>query len=259
MNTYPRVSLVGAGPGDPELITVRGLKRLEEAEVVVYDELAGTALLDYCRADAEKVFVGKRCGHHAMPQEQINALLVARALEGRKVVRLKGGDPFIFGRGGEELAELSAAGLPVEVVPGVTAAASAGAAAGVPLTHRDFSSGVIFITGHERPGKEESSLDWEALARTRMTLCVYMGVKKVGSIAAKLVHAGLPVETPVAIVSRASLADQETLFLTLSELIRGEHGEVPAPALAIIGEVAKLPLLTRRLAEAVRVSGEQTR
>jgi uroporphyrin-III C-methyltransferase len=235
------VSLVGAGPGDPELITVRGLKRLQAADVVVHDELSGTALLEQVRRDAELIYVGKRCGRHELEQEDIGALLVKKALEGKRVVRLKGGDPFIFGRGGEELMDLVRAGVPVEVVPGVTAAASAGAAAGVPLTHRELSSGVIFLTGHEKPGKPESAIDWGALAKTRMTLCVYMGVKRIGHIAGQLVAGGMALDTPVAIVSRASLPDQRTLVLTLHEMIRGEHGEVPAPALAIIGEVARLP------------------
>lgn len=242
------VSLVGAGPGDPELITVRGLRRLQAAEVVVYDELAGTELLGQCAEGVELVYVGKRCGKHAMEQERINALLVERAQQGRRVVRLKGGDPFIFGRGGEEMAELVRAGIPVEVVPGVTAAASAGAAAGVPLTHRELSSGVIFLTGHERPDKPESSIDWQALARTRMTLCIYMGVKKIALISGQLIAGGLGDDTPVAIVSRASRPDQSELFATLGELHRGEHGEVPAPALAIIGEVARFPAMIEALA-----------
>ncbi len=235
------MSLVGAGPGDPELITVRGLNRIKNADVVVYDELAGRELLEFCRADAELIFVGKRCGKHSMVQSDINTLLVTRALQGQLVVRLKGGDPFIFGRGGEELADLVAAGISVEVVPGVTAAAAAGAASGVPLTHREFSSGVIFLTGHEKYDKSESQIDWSALARTRMTLCIYMGVNKIGSISTSLVTGGLPITTPVAIVSRASRPDQHSIFLTLDELIRGEHGEIPAPALAIIGEVARFP------------------
>ncbi|OIR04334.1 siroheme synthase [mine drainage metagenome] len=244
----PKVSLVGAGPGDPELITVRGMKRLQSADVVIYDELAGAELLAFVRDDAELIFVGKRCGKHAMEQERINALLVEKAREGKRVIRLKGGDPFIFGRGGEELAELVASGIAVEVVPGVTAAAAAGSAAGVPLTHRELSSGVIFLTGHEKPGKPESSIDWHALAATRMTLCIYMGVKKIASIAERLVEGGLAVDTPVAIVSRATWADQQTLLVTLSELIREEHGEVPAPALAIIGPVARLPRVVAELA-----------
>jgi uroporphyrin-III C-methyltransferase len=249
MNTpNAQVSLIGAGPGDPELITVRGLKRLQAADVVVYDELAGKELLAFCRPEAELVFVGKRCGHHTMEQERINQLLVARAKQGLKVVRLKGGDPYIFGRGGEEVAELVSNGVSVEVVPGVTAAAAAGAASRVPLTHREFSSGVIFLTGHEKPDKPESAIDWQALARTRMTLCIYMGVKKINHVAEQLVAGGLPVDTPVAIVSRASWADQSVLELSLYELIRGEHGEVPAPALAIIGEVARVPSLVRAMA-----------
>ena len=178
-----QVSLVGAGPGDPELITLRGMKRLVEADVVIYDDLISPELMAYIRPDAERIFVGKRCGKHAMEQQRINVLLVEKALSGKKVVRLKGGDPFIFGRGGEELADLIKAGVRVEVVPGVTAAAAAGAAAWVPLTHREFSSGVIFLTGHESPDKPEASIDWQALARTRMTLCIYMGVSKIASIA----------------------------------------------------------------------------
>lgn len=245
------VSLVGAGPGDPELITVRGLKRLQEAEVVVYDELAGAALLESCRAGVELVYVGKRCGQHAMVQEAINALLVERGLAGKRVVRLKGGDPFIFGRGGEELAALVAAGLSVEVVPGVTAAASAGASVGVPLTHRELASGVVFLTGHEREDKQSSSIDWAALGRTGMTLCIYMGVKRIASIARKLIAGGLTGATPVAIVSRATWADQSCLETRLHALADEGHAEVPAPALAIIGEVAGFPALVRELAASV--------
>jgi uroporphyrin-III C-methyltransferase len=226
---------------------VRGLKRLQAAEVVIYDELAGRELLGFCKPEAELIFVGKRCGRHEMDQLNINALLVEKAKSGLRVVRLKGGDPFIFGRGGEELHSLVEAGFSVEVVPGVTAAASAGAAASVPLTHRELSSGVIFLTGHEKPGKEEAAVDWQALAHTRMTLCVYMGVKKIAHIAQQLVTGGLPKQTPVAIVSRASRPDQAVLLVNLEELIQGNHGEIPAPALAIIGEVAKFPQTLRSL------------
>ncbi len=243
-----QVSLVGAGPGDPELITLRGMKRLVEAEVVVYDELISPDLLALIPTGAERIFVGKRCGKHSQSQEGINAVLVRKALQGLRVVRLKGGDPFIFGRGGEELAELVAAGLRVEVVPGVTAAAAAGAAAWVPLTHRELASGVVFLTGHERADKPENPIDWQALARTRMTLCIYMGVKKISSIAEQLVAGGMAVDTPVAIVSRASWKDESVSVVTLYELIRGEQGEVPAPALAIIGAVARVPGLVRELA-----------
>lgn len=246
------VSLVGAGPGDPELITVRGLKRLQAADVIVHDELVGKELLSHAAPGAELIYVGKRCGNHAMEQERINALLVERALAGKRVVRLKGGDPFIFGRGGEEMAELVRSGVPVEVIPGVTAAAAAGAASGVPLTHRELSSGVIFLTGHERPDKPESAIDWQALARTRMTLCIYMGVKKISLIAEQLIAGGLEGDTPVAIVSRATWGDQSQLFATLGELSRGEHREVAAPALAIIGEVARFPSMVEALVESAK-------
>lgn len=242
------VVLVGAGPGDPELITVRGRARLAEADVVVYDELAGTALLRLARPEAERIFVGKRCGKRAAEQEEIHAILIHEALNGRRVVRLKGGDPLVFGRGGEEWEALQAAGIPVEIVPGVTAAAAAGAAAAVPLTHRNCASGVVFLTGHESPAKPESTVDWEALARLRMTLCIYMGVRKLGTIAERLVEAGMPIDTPVAIVSRATWPDETVLRLSLHELVRGEQGEVPAPALAIIGEVAHSADRARALA-----------
>ncbi|MBI5381549.1 MAG: uroporphyrinogen-III C-methyltransferase [Opitutae bacterium] len=245
------VSLVGAGPGDPELITIRGRDRLAAADVVIYDDLAGRALLEYCRADCECIYVGKRCGRHSVAQERIIALLLEHAQAGRRVVRLKGGDPFVFGRGGEELMALVAAGIPCEVVPGVTAAAAAGAAAGVPLTHRDFSSAVVFLTGHESPEKPESRIDWAAYARLRATLCIYMGARRLNGIAEQLIEGGLEIDIPVAVVSRASRPDQRVEFFTLHDLVRGDFREVSGPALAIIGEVARVPALARELAEAV--------
>jgi uroporphyrin-III C-methyltransferase len=248
MNAVGSVSLVGAGPGDPELITVRGRDRLAAAEVVVYDDLAGRALLDYCRPDCERIYVGKRCGQHVAAQEGIIELLLARARAGRRVVRLKGGDPFIFGRGGEELTELWRAGIPCEVVPGVTAAAAAGAAAGVPLTHREFSSAVVFLTGHENPDKPDSSIDWPAYARLRATLCIYMGTRRLGGIAEQLMTGGMAFDTPVALVSRASWPDQKVEFFTLAELLTLEPDEVVSPALAIIGEVARVPARVSELA-----------
>jgi uroporphyrin-III C-methyltransferase len=248
MNGVGSVSLVGAGPGDPELITVRGRDRLAAAEVVIYDDLAGRALLDYCRPDCERIYVGKRCGQHAAMQENIIELLLARARAGRRVVRLKGGDPFIFGRGGEELAELWRAGIPCEVVPGVTAAAAAGAAAGVPLTHREFSSAVVFLTGHENPDKPESAIDWSAYARLRATLCIYMGTRRLGGIAEQLMTGGMAFDTPVALVSRASWPDQKVEFFTLAELLTLEPEEVASPALAIIGDVARIPARVSELA-----------
>src|SRR5476649_1067448 len=242
------VSLVGAGPGDPELITVRGRDRLAAAEVVVYDDLAGRALLDCCQPDCERIYVGKRCGQKAAVQDQIIGLLLAHAQAGRRVVRLKGGDPFIFGRGGEELTALLRAGIPCEVVPGVTAAAAAGAAAGVPLTHREFSSAVVFLTGHENPAKPESAIDWAAYARLRATLCIYMGTRRLAGIVEQLIAGGMAIDTPVAVVSRVSWPDQQIEFSTLTEILGAKVDEIPSPALVIIGEVARVPAQARELA-----------
>lgn len=248
MNEVGIVSLVGAGPGDPELITVRGRDRLAEADIVIYDDLAGKALLSYCREDCELVHVGKRCGQHSVAQDEIIELLLKHARVGRRVVRLKGGDPFIFGRGGEELAAMLRLGIPCEVVPGVTAAAAAGAAAGVPLTHRELSSAVVFLTGHENPAKPESAIDWAAYARLRATLCLYMGTRRLAGIAEQLIAGGMLADTPAAVVSRASWPDQRVEFLTLAEMLGANHRDVAAPALVIIGEVARVPAQTRELA-----------
>lgn len=244
-----KVTLVGAGPGQADLVTLRGRDRLMAADVVVYDELAGRDLLHFCRPGAEFIFVGKRCGRRAAEQDEIHEILIREAQAGRQVVRLKGGDPLVFGRGGEEWEAVRAAGIEVEIVPGVTAAAAAGAAAAVPLTHRACASGVVFLTGHESPEKPEASIDWEALARLRMTLCIYMGVRKLSGIAERLCEAGWPVDAPVAIVSRASWPDESVCRVTLAALVRGEQGEIPAPALAIIGDVARSPERLRALVE----------
>jgi len=252
MKLVANVALVGAGPGDPELITVRGRDRLAAAEVVIYDDLAGRALLDYCGANCERIYVGKRCGQHAAAQGHIIELLLKHAQAGRRVVRLKGGDPFIFGRGGEELTALVGAGISCEVVPGVTAAAAAGAAAGVPLTHREFSSAVVFLTGHENPAKPENTVNWADYARLRATLCIYMGARKLAGIAGQLMAGGMGFDVPVALVSRASWPDQQIHFSTLGELTVRQSGELNAPALAIIGEVARVPALAHELAAAVR-------
>ncbi len=248
------VSIVGAGPGDPELITVRGRDRLAAAEVVIYDDLAGHALLAYCPADCQRIHVGKRCGRPSWSQERITDLLLMHAGRGRRVVRLKGGDPFVFGRGGEELIELLRAGIPYEIVPGVTAATAAGAAAGIPLTHRGISSAVVFVTGHECAGKTGEAIDWAACARLRATLCVYMGAHNLADIAEKIIAGGLPAETPAALVSRASWPDQEIRFFSLGELVAGTHHEAGTPALVIIGEVARIPAETAALAMATAVA-----
>jgi uroporphyrin-III C-methyltransferase/precorrin-2 dehydrogenase/sirohydrochlorin ferrochelatase len=233
-----RVSLVGAGPGDPELLTLRAARALREADVIVYDKLVDRAVLEYARRDARRIFVGKSKGDHALPQAEINALLVAEAKAGRHVVRLKGGDPFVFGRGGEELDMLVAEGVRVEVVPGITAATGCAAYAGFPLTHRDHASSVVFVSGHSKDGL--SDLDWRALASPRQTIVVYMGVSAAGEVAGKLIDAGLGASTPIAIVENGTRWDQRVVKGELSEaadLIR-QHG-VAGPALLVIGEVTR--------------------
>ncbi len=242
------VSIVGAGPGDPELITVRGRDRLVAADVVIHDDLAGDALLAYCRPDCMRIHVGKRCGRHAWTQEQVTALLLNHARSGLRVVRLKGGDPFIFGRGGEELAALAREGIPCEVIPGVTAAAAAGAVAGVPLTHRGLASAVVFVTGHECAGKNRPHVDWAAYARLGATLCIYMGMRNLAGIVEELAAGGMPIDTPVALVSRASWPDQTVRFSTLHEFAAENDGDFATPGLAIIGEVARFPSLVGELA-----------
>jgi uroporphyrin-III C-methyltransferase/precorrin-2 dehydrogenase/sirohydrochlorin ferrochelatase len=233
-----RVSLVGAGPGDPELLTLRAARALREADVIIYDKLVDPAVLEYARRDARRVFVGKSRGDHTLPQPEINALLIAEAKAGRHVVRLKGGDPFVFGRGGEELDALVAAGIQVEVVPGITAATGCAAYAGFPLTHRDHASSVVFVSGHSKDGFAD--LDWRALANPRQTIVVYMGVSAAGEVAGSLIEAGLSATTPIAIVENGTRWDQRVIKGALGEvadLIR-RHG-VTGPALLVIGEVTR--------------------
>ncbi|MDR2845617.1 MAG: uroporphyrinogen-III C-methyltransferase [Puniceicoccales bacterium] len=239
----PLVSLVGAGPGDADLITVRGLKRLREAEVVIYDSLAGTDLLAHCAPDAELISAGKRCGAHGAEQTQINALLVEKARAGLRVVRLKGGDPLVFGRGGEEALALAEAGIACEIIPGVTAAAAAAAAAQIPLTHRALSGGVLFLTGHEsaKPADIATRVPWEqAGALPDVTLCIYMGVKNLPAIAARLLAGGMAAETPLAVVSKASLPDETVHETTVGAAAAGAlDGEIETPALVLIGAVVR--------------------
>jgi uroporphyrin-III C-methyltransferase / precorrin-2 dehydrogenase / sirohydrochlorin ferrochelatase len=233
-----RVSLVGAGPGDPELLTLRAARALREADVIVYDKLVDPAVLEYARRDARRIFVGKSKGDHTLSQAEINALLAKEAKAGRHVVRLKGGDPFVFGRGGEELDALVADGVRVEVVPGITAATGCAAYAGFPLTHRDHASSVVFVSGHSKDGF--SDLDWPALANPRQTIVVYMGVSAAGEVAGKLIEAGLSASTPVAIVENGTRWDQRVVKGELqqaADLIR-QHG-VAGPALLVIGEVTR--------------------
>ncbi len=234
-----KVYLVGAGPGDPELLTVRALRLLQAADVLVYDNLVSPAILDCVRPEAQRVFVGKRAGRHTLPQEEINALLVELGQAGGVVVRLKGGDPYIFGRGGEEAEALAAAGIPFAVVPGITAACGMAASQGIPLTHRDHAQSCLFVTGHLKDGA--LLLDWEALARPRQTVVFYMGVSTLPTICRELVAHGLPADTPAAVVRNATLPDAERLVGTLASLpALAAAAELAPPALLVVGEVAAL-------------------
>ena len=253
-----RVYLVGAGPGDPGLITVKGVDCIARADVVVYDYLASPALLAHANPNAEMIYVGKKGGDHTLAQEGINALLVEKARQGKTVARLKGGDPFIFGRGGEEAEVLIAAGIPFEVVPGVTAAIGASAYAGIPLTHRAHTTEVAFVTGHEDPTKSESSINWKALATGIGTLVFFMGVKNLGTIVRNLTANGKAADTPVAVVRWGTTPKQKTVTGTLHtiEAVVREAG-IKAPAIIIVGTVVNLrktmrwfenrPLLGRRI------------
>jgi uroporphyrin-III C-methyltransferase len=236
-----RVTLVGAGPGAVDLITVRGQKAMTAADVVVYDDLANVALLEVCRAGIEKIYVGKRAGKHGATQAEIGAILVREASKDQHVVRLKGGDPLVFGRGGEEEQVLADAGIPFEIVPGVTAAVAAGSVTGIPLTHRQHASAVVFVTGHECSGKPgDAVVDWQALARTRATLCIYMGVRRLGGIAVELRNGGLLGTTPVAVIANATLPNQSVQVGDLNSadaLVASIQGQ---PALIIVGEVVRL-------------------
>jgi uroporphyrinogen III methyltransferase/synthase len=236
-----RVALVGAGPGDPGLLTVRARELIGQADVIVRDRLIPDESLSGARQDAEVVYAGKRPGERAMEQEQINALLVARAREGKLVVRVKGGDPFVFGRGGEEARALQAAGVPYEVVPGITAGVAAPAYAGIPVTDREHSSAVAFVTGHEDPDKAQPALDWDALAAFPGTLVFYMGVRMLPVIAERLVAAGRSREEPAAVVERGTLPGQRTVQATLGTIAeRAAEEGVAAPAVTIVGPVAGL-------------------
>lgn len=234
------VAIVGAGPGDPDLLTVKALRLIQRADVIVHDKLVSPAALGHARRDALLIYAGKSRGNHTMPQEEINLLLAHHARQGRRVVRLKGGDPFIFGRGGEELAHLRRHDIPVEVVPGVTAASACAAAAAVPLTHRGSAEAVVLVTGQGAAGAPR--IDWSALARLDQTIAVYMGVAAAPRIAADLIEGGLDPSTPVALVENASLGTQRTLFGVLASLaaLVAEH-KVEGPAVILIGAVAALP------------------
>ena len=251
------VYLVGAGPGDPGLITARGVECIRNADVIIYDYLAAPALLQHAGENAEMIYVGKKGGDHTLSQEGINALIVEKAKGNRVVTRLKGGDPFIFGRGGEEAEVLVREGIHFEIVPGVTSAIAAPAYAGIPLTHRQFTSTVAFITGHEDPTKDDSSIDWQSLGGIG-TLVFLMGVKNLARIADQLVANGKPAGTPVAVVRWGTTARQETLSGTLEDIAeRVRKAGLKAPAIVVVGDVVRLrddlqwfesrPLLGKRI------------
>jgi len=235
-----KVYLVGTGPGDPELLTIKALRLLQSAEVVVYDRLVSDAILAQIPPGTTRIYVGKKSGKHTLPQDEINALLVRLSESARQIVRLKGGDPFVFGRGSEEALYLARHGVPFEVVPGITAASACTTYAGIPLTHRGLSRGVEIVTGHCR-GDRPLDLDWNTLADPERTLVVYMGLANVDEICKGLMDAGLPPETPAAVIEQGTTARQRRLSTTVAELphrIRAES--VEPPALFVIGKVVRL-------------------
>ena len=234
-----KVHLVGAGPGNPDLLTLGALKALQQADVVVYDHLVGDAILDLVPRHAHRIYAGKEAANHSMRQEDINQLLVRLARHGKRVVRLKGGDPFIFGRGGEELEVLARAGIPFEVVPGVTAASGVSCYAGIPLTHRDHAQACVFVTGHLKDGTV--NLDWPALARPRQTVVIYMGLAALAEICRRLAAHGLPESTPAAVVEQGTTTHQRVVAGTLSTLpARAAESALQPPCLIIVGSVVSL-------------------
>jgi len=233
------VYLVGAGPGDAELLTLRAVRLLQGADVVVYDNLVSQQVLEFLPALAQRIFAGKRRNEHTMRQEQINALLVKLAREGKRVIRLKGGDPFIFGRGGEELQTLAAHGVPFEVVPGVTAASGVASYAGIPLTHRDHAQTCLFVTGHLKDGTAD--LDWPSLVRPNQTVVIYMGLSGLPIICGELIAHGAPADLPVAVVQDGSALSQRVVTGTLDDIAQKvKAAQLKSPSLTIVGNVVRL-------------------
>jgi uroporphyrin-III C-methyltransferase len=236
-----KVYLVGAGPGDPGLMTLKGKNLLEHADVVVYDALVSPAVLGMIGSKAEKINVGKRRGRHSKLQAETTKLLIEKAQTNAVVVRLKGGDPFVFGRGGEEMSDLITAGVPVEVVPGITSGIAAPAYAGIPITHRDYTSSVTFVTGHEAAGKYRPEVNWQAIAQGSETIVIYMGVHNLPKIIPQLITGGLPAETPVALIRWGTRREQEELIGTLATIVEQiEETGFEAPAIAVVGNVVNL-------------------
>ena len=235
------VHLVGAGPGDPDLLTLKAHRLLQRADVVVYDRLVSSEVLAMARRDAERIYVGKRRAHHCVPQHEITDCLVSLARAGKSVVRLKGGDPFVFGRGGEDLEALTAAGSAVEVVPGITAALGCASSAGIPLTHRDHAQACVFVTGHLKDGSVD--LDWQMLARPRQTVVIYMGVNALAAIAANLIAHGLPASTPITLIANGTSEHERRVVGTLSTIERlVQRARLSGPTLCMVGEVVGLAL-----------------
>lgn len=233
------VYLVGAGPGDPDLLTFKALRLMQQADVVLYDRLVASEIVDMCRRDADRIYVGKAASNHSLSQEKINQKLVALAQEGKRVLRLKGGDPFIFGRGGEEIEELAQNGIPFQVVPGITSASGCSSYAGIPLTHRDYAQSVRFVTGHPKDGNLD--LPWSELVSTTQTVVFYMGLGTLPVIASQLVRNGRAAETPVAVIERGTTAQQRVILGTLDDIAKRIMDEqVESPSLIIVGEVVAL-------------------
>lgn len=244
MQVYPRrvgrVFLVGAGPGDPELITVKGLQALQKADVVVYDRLSPIELLEHVPYGAQRIYVGKKGGHYAFPQDQINLLLRDKALQGLVVVRLKGGDPFLFGRGGEELLYLKNQEIPVEVIPGVTSALAVPASVGIPVTHRSLSSSITIVSGHQAIDAP-NSIDWRKLGNATETLIVLMPLRHLEGIVSGIIHSGRSMDTPAAIIQAGTRSDQRTVRASLKDLLNEvKRAGIRSPALLIVGEVVRV-------------------